>query len=78
MASKMDVGDDFKQLADLVPTHRRQQRTCSVSVALRKKIATYLNDHDPRRGEQIARDICNALECGCKYGRGDRCVCECK
>ena len=77
MASKMDVGDDFEQLADLVPKHKRQQRTISVNFDLRKKIATYLNDHEPSPGEQIARDICNDLLCGCALGRDERCVCEC-
>ena len=78
MASKMDVGDDFEQLADLVPKHKRQQRTWLVNVDQRKMIATYLNDHEPSPGEQIARKICNALECSCAHGPGGPCVCECK
>ena len=77
MASKMDVGDDFEQLADLVPKHKRQQRTWSVTFDERERIATYLNDHEPSQGEQIARDICTDLRCFCAHGPRGRCVCEC-
>ena len=75
MGSKMAVGDDFEQLADLVPKHKRHQSTFNVTFDQRTKIVKYLNDHD--QGEKVARDICIDLWCKCAHDDGGSCVCKC-
>lgn len=74
MGSKMAVSDDFEQLADLVHTNKQQQRSLSLSLSLKDRIVTYLNNPDVN--EQ--REICGRLGCGCKFPPGDSsCGCEC-